>query len=218
MRRFVGFLLCVALSLVATGAAFAADEPVSIVKAPGEIVIDGNIAEWAGVPASFTSSAWAADAKDLAGDDDLSMFSMFAYDANYLYMAFRVLDDAIVMARSGGDIWQNDCIEVWIGDKQYGITLANGADVYVHDWQGGGKDGIKAAVVPAGYGYVVEAAMPLALVESIIGKKVASGVSFQLSFGADDADTKGGGREGQIYFPTGWKWGDVSTYATATFQ
>lgn len=218
MKRSLTFFMCVGLCLLLTGAVLAAGEPITIYKVnKGAIVVDGNLKEWSG-PATYVSSALVADSVDVRDDDDLSLFAMLAYDEDNFYLAFRVIDDVLVFERSGSDSWQTDCVEVWLMGNQIGLTLANGKAPEIANWHGINTTGMKLAIVPAANGYVVEASIPLSSMKSIIGKAPASGVSFPISFGADDCDTKGGSREGQIYFPKGWAWGNSASFATATFQ
>ena len=218
MKRNAALLMCLGLCLFLTGSVLAAGEPIAISKVKaGAITVDGSLNEWSG-PATYVSSGLIADAADVKNDDDLSFFGMFAYDDDNLYLAFRVIDDVLVFERSGSDSWQTDCVEVWLAGSQIGFTLANGKTPEIANWHGMDTTGTKLAVVPAASGYVVEASIPLTAIKSIIGKDPASGVSFPISFGADDCDTKGGSREGQIYFPKGWAWGSTASFATATFQ
>lgn len=217
MKRVTALLMCVALCLFVTGSVLAAGEPVTITKVnSGAITVDGDLQEWSG-PAIYVSSGLVADSIDVDGDDDLSMIGMFAYDDDNLYAAFRVIDDVLVFERSGLEVWQTDCVELWLGGMQFGLTLANGKPA-IASFGGVSTTGAELAVVPAPGGYVVEVSFPLSVVKSCIGKDAASGVSFEISFGADDCDTKGGSREGQIYYPPGWAWGSTATYATATFE
>ena len=204
--------------LLLSFAVWAAGEPVTIPKMVTAPTIDGNLVDWTGMPGYYVSSAWLSAGASVDNDDDLSLWFMVGYDSDNLYVAYRIIDDAIVMEQTGAEIWQTDCAELWLGPQQFGITLANGKDTYVHSWMGVDASKVKAALVKAAGGYTVEAAFPKAAVEASIGKKMVSGSSFQISFGADDADSPGGDRDGQIFFPDGWEWNSTSTYATATFE
>jgi hypothetical protein len=204
--------------LLFTSAVWAAGEPVSIPKIAKAPTIDGNLADWAGMPGYYVSSLWLTAGAGVDNDDDLSLWFMVGYDDDNLYVAYRIIDNVLVMERTGANTWQTDCAELWLGSQQFGITLENGKNVYVHSWMGVDASKVKAALVPAAGGYTVEAAFPKSVVESSIGKKMVSGSSFQISFGADDADSSGGDRDGQIFFPAGWEWNSLSTYATATFE
>jgi hypothetical protein len=217
MIRKSAYLVPVIFLLLAS-TIWAAGEPVAIPKMAKAPTIDGNLAEWTGMPGYYVSSAWLTAGAGVDNDEDLSLWFMVGYDTDNLYVAYRVIDNAIVMERSGSSVWQTDCAELWLGPQQFGITLENGQSIYVHSWMGVDASKVKAALVPAAGGYTVEAAFPKAAVESSIGKKMVSGSSFQISFGADDADSPGGDRDGQIFFPAGWAWNNPSTYATATFQ
>ncbi|MGI6083688.1 MAG: sugar-binding protein [Limnochordia bacterium] len=207
-------ILCLLFASVAWGAS----EPVNIPKMATAPAIDGDLADWAGMPGVYVSSGLLSTGSALDGDDDLSFWFMSGYDDDTLYVAYRVIDDVIVMEKSGSSIWQNDCAELWLNGQQLGVTLANGQNSFMYSFMGGDATGTKIAVKKAAGGYNVEIAVPKAVVERFIGKKMASGTSFQFSFGVDDADTRGGDRDSQIYYPRGWEWNVVSTYATATFE
>ena len=207
-------ILCLLLATVAWGAG----EPVNIPKMSKAPAIDGDLADWAGMPGYYVSSEFLSTGSPLDGDDDLSFWFMAGYDDENLYVAYRVIDDVIVMERSGSSIWQTDCAELWLGAQQLGITLAYGQNPFVYSFMGGSAAGTKAAVKKVAGGYTIEVAIPKAVVEGLIGKKMTSGTSFQFSFGVDDADTPGGDRDSQIYYPSGWEWNVTGTYATATFE
>lgn len=151
------------------------------------------------------------------------------WDDKYLYVGVKVIDDTLIFERTGGDIWQTDCIEVWINGFQFGLTIDANGKAYAHGWQGS-VSGIKLAVKTrkdlgqdpdlkvlgtSGGGYVVEAAFPIAELGSLTGMTPQAGSTFQFSLGIDDADDKGGSRLGQLYFPVGWVWGNPSSFATA---
>lgn len=180
--------------------------------------VDGDLGEWGGGSATAITSKMVADAPDVKDDKDLSAQVYTRHDAQNLYVAVNVTDDVLVFERSGGDIWQTDAVEVWIGGSQFGATLDASGQAYLHSWQGADVSGAKVAVKKAGQGYAVEIALPYSLLKQVLGQEIKAGVSFPFAVGVDDADQSGGSREGQIYLPTGWKWGDTSTFTTATIE
>ncbi len=199
------------------GVAMAAGEPVIVTRA-SQVKVDGDLSEWVTSHALRISSRLVADAKDVKDDQDLSAYAVLGYDDANVYVAVQVNDDALVFERSGGDIWQTDAVEVWFEGSQFGATLTQSGQAYVHSWHGADVSGAQVAVAKTAAGYNVELALPRSVVEGILGKKLAAGVKFQVAVGVDDADSQGGSREGQIYFPAGWGWGNPSTFATATVQ
>lgn len=209
MRKAVVVALCLLLF-----SSVAAAE-VLVPKVDG-IIVDGNLADWAGVEAIFIDSSLVADATDVQGDSDLSALAWLAYSADAFYLAARVTDDALVFERTGGDIWQNDCIELWINDKQNGLTINVNGENFIHSWGGLNTSEAKVTVVKEENGYVLEAMLPKSMVSSTL--KLESGQAFKVAIGVDDADQSGGGRLGQIYFPEGWVWGQTSTFSDAVLE
>lgn len=180
--------------------------------------VDGDLSEWGGASSTAITSQMVADAPDVKDDKDLSAQVYARRDAQNLYVAVNVSDDVLVFERSGGDIWQTDTVEVWIGNSQFGATLDTSGQAYLHSWQGADLSSAKIAVKKSAQGYAVEIAFPFSVLKAVLGQEIKAGLSFPFAVGIDDADQSGASREGQIYLPTGWKWGDTSTFTTATLE
>lgn len=102
-------------------------------------------------------------------------------DKDFLYVAFKVYDDALIKGETSGcDVYKDDSVEIYIdagndGSKSYDANDAQitigaeniGGDVDKPILGGcigitqGPQTGTKAAVKKTDYGYVVEAAVPL---------------------------------------------------------
>jgi hypothetical protein len=178
------------------------------------ISVDGDLTDWPMWAPIEIDHTMTADATDVTDDADLSAVAQFAWDDDKLYVAIEVSDDVLVFERSGGDIWQNDAVEIWLGGQQFGVALADG-ETYVHSWGGMDTAQIEAALVTHDSGYTVEVAFPLELVEEATGTTSEAEATFPVAVGVNDADEPGGERVGQIYFPEGWVWGDPETFGTA---
>ncbi len=212
------FVLLVSIFLI-SGIVGAEDVDILVPDITGvtEITADGSLADWVGVPGFFIYSTMVADADDIAGEADVSATAWVAYDQDNFYLAVRINDDSLIFEQSGGDIWNGDCVEVWIGDSQTGFTINADGDEYVHNWRGGfDTDLFDFAVVEELNGWTVEAIIPLTELEKVID--VGSGQEFRLAIGINDADQPGAGRSGQIYFPDTWSWGATDTFAQAVFE
>jgi len=181
------------------------------------ITVDGSLDDWVGVRMIYIDPTWVADAPVVEGDADLNGQAYIGYDNDYLYLAVRVTDDVLVFERDGVDIWQTDAVELWLNDAQIGFTRnINGNDI-AYVWSGGlNAASMQVAVVVEANGYTVEAAIPRAEVEKVVS--MTSGTSFKLAIGIDDSDIPGSERQGQIYMPRSWVWGEPSTYANAVFE
>lgn len=181
------------------------------------ITVDGRLDDWLGVYSIYIDPAWVADAPDVYGDADLSGQAYLGYDDDYFYIAVRVTDDVLIFERDTVDIWQTDAVELWLNDAQIGLTRNVNGDDIAYVWSGGlNAASIEVAVAIEANGYTVEAAIPRAEVEKVVS--MSPGSSFKLAIGMDDSDVSGAERQGQIYLPRGWAWGDPSTFANAVFD
>lgn len=71
---------------------------------PHTIALDGNFADWAGVP-RVTLSAEASTA---------SVTFAAAADENYLYLVGAIVDDNIISGQHGADYWNEDSVEFYL--------------------------------------------------------------------------------------------------------
>jgi len=110
------------LTLMWTQAVFAAtDEGLLIAPQTGDsITIDGKLDEWGlGMFTADQKLILNADngfinSGDIDDDDDFSAVVYALYDADNLYFAAVVTDDATDNGSVDSGIWKNDCIELWI--------------------------------------------------------------------------------------------------------
>jgi hypothetical protein len=86
----------------------------------GPIRIDGDLADWAGVPATTTNSRARVTygPEHWTGPDDLALTTRLGFDDKNLYMAFDVTDDVIVTA--GPSDWERDGVEIFWDPRPQG--------------------------------------------------------------------------------------------------
>jgi predicted phosphodiesterase len=79
----------------------------------GPIQIDGDLADWSGVPATITNTRARVTygPENWTGPDDSSLVTRLGYDDKKLYIAFDVSDEAIVT--TGRAEWERDGIEIF---------------------------------------------------------------------------------------------------------
>ena len=75
--------------------------------------IDGDLADWAGIPAATISGREniIRQPKEYAGEHDLAAKVRMQWDEQHLYLAMEVTDDAICTEDSGAMLWRNDCVQ-----------------------------------------------------------------------------------------------------------
>ncbi|HJN18161.1 MAG TPA: sugar-binding protein, partial [Armatimonadota bacterium] len=111
-----------------------------------DVVIDGELGEWAGVPLLVLGAEEARSA-DYGGTGDLSATVAFAWNDTHLYFACEATDDSADFLQDGrklSSIWQHDSIQLAFDaagnaktpgyaddDYEYGLGMtADGARVY----------------------------------------------------------------------------------------
>ena len=215
MRKLVLFaLLCVAVAMVGATASAA-----TVVPRVDGITVDGDLSDWVGVGGIFIDSTMATSGSP-QGCADLSALAFVGYDDEFFYLAVRVTDDVLFFGRNGGDIWQTDCVELWINDAQIGFAIDANGELIVTVWSGGlDASAIHLAIVEEVNGYTVEAAIPAAEVGLVLD--LTAGTEFMLAIGVDDSDIETASGSGvpsdrsQIYYPASWAWRQTDTYAPA---
>lgn len=105
----------VALCLLCIASA-GADEsaPLSVVD-EGAIVVDGDLADWRGMPRTYLSARWhrTAGTPAPAEDHDRAVVS-WARDTSALYVGVRVVDEDVLNPYEGPQMWMGDGIELFL--------------------------------------------------------------------------------------------------------
>jgi hypothetical protein len=163
--------------------------------------IDGNLADWnldAMTPAVLDAAAQIYTGQaSWTGVADCSGKFYVMWDDKNIYFAAIVKDDTLVMNKSGADIWNADCAEIFLSTTN---AIAGHTEHYqwgfnasMQTWNWENMDG-GAAVVPTnlqvvskrtGDGYICEAALAYAGIKAI---KIAAGSTVGLHVGIDDTD------------------------------
>lgn len=169
------------------------------------VVIDGNLEEWAGLPA-VQSSYLVYAVPEWDGTDDVEATWRLGWDANNLLVAVEVTDDRHVQTQEGNQIFKGDGVSLQIDSNlegDYGSGLSSD-DYQVNlspgDFSGippsafrfqEGADapghGIVVAAQPVEEGYRLEAAIPW----QDIGLTPSPGLSIGLALNVNDNDTPG---------------------------
>ena len=169
----------------------------------------------------------------IAANTDIRALIYFSWDKNNLYLLAKVVDEHFYNAKSGADIWDGDCLELWLNDLQFGFT-AVGKDRQPHGYSWTReKTGLakttfmttddlgKDADIARQFGplktsgWILTATIPWNLLPE---GQPAVGKPFKMAVGFDYADGKSTGRKGQIYFPKGWRHGDKTTFQNAVLN
>ena len=80
------------------------------------MTVDGDLGEWKGQPcfdANRADQVSFGDPAQWGGPQDLSGRVCYAWDAQNLYVGFRIWDDQIVQVNSGANLWEGDHVELW---------------------------------------------------------------------------------------------------------
>lgn len=197
---------------------------------PMTVVLDGKFDDDAWKIAPWHGDIIQRENLTDSADADIE-FAVIA-DMEWLYVALKVTDDIIQSGENtGGDVWQDDSVEIYI-DANHGATdsyddddvqITIGADNIGGDIDnpklgGGGPDtGTKAAVIEVDGGWNVEVAIPLK--NSKWDIKVVDGlvIGFNVHFNDDD----GGDRDHKLIWSDkdadDRSWTDPSVFAELTF-
>ncbi len=178
------------------------------------VTIDGDLSEWQGRPCYEVNRAEQigyGDPAQWSGPQDLSGRVCYGWDAENLYVAFQVLDDAIVQKNKGDLLWRGDHVELWFDtqlqldfdmpiadDDDYQVGISPGdfgqvpADMFI--WQpptpwDNYKDRVKFATLKIEGGYAGEVKLPARVLK---GLRLAAGHTIGVSFEPSDTDTPGG--------------------------
>lgn len=166
-------------------------------------VIDSNFGDWPGLPHPIDQVTYRPE--NWTGVADLSARYALAWDANYLYLAVQVTDEAHVQTQRGVTLFRGDSLELLLdrdlaGDftlaelngDDYQLGLSPGAfkgdspEAYL--WFPAARAGAAAVTVVVqrtDLGYALEAAIPW----STFGATPAAGQRFGFVLSASDNDT-----------------------------
>lgn len=207
-----------------------AETVVAAKVADGLIQIDAVLDEWnlaqfgdahsiVLTPATASSIGGA-----VADENDGSATLYAAYDTDNLYLAVEVTDDTTYAAQTGGNIWQNDGVELWIDGANNAGAFPGEADNYqlVVDSNGARQgyrnddvDALVAVVENAadrdGTNYTLEVRIPL---NAITDLDLGAGMGFNITLvDADAAQSAGGWNrlfwQGSVDTDT-TAWGDLT--------
>jgi len=104
-------LVAIAILIGGTATAEVYEAP----KAAAPPAIDGDVGDWAGVPEMILGGdTWEANGGSWDNEADLSMTLMVQWDADNLYVASVVNDEAHINTQSGDAIWNGDGVQYMI--------------------------------------------------------------------------------------------------------
>ncbi len=213
-------VLLLAVLTLGVAALGAAQTEVSALKST--IAVDGDLSDWTTEASVTLDPTMVTDKTDIADENDYSAQTYVSYDDDNIYIGANVLDEATVFERGGDQLYETDTFEFWIGMNQFAVALSEGQAV-LHQFSFSGEPvDLSATQVALEYtdtGYALEVSIPLAVVTAAAGSEVIAGSGFQFAVGANDTDTAGvagDAREGQVYYPSTWAWGNPESFATVT--
>jgi hypothetical protein len=111
----LAILSAIGILAIFAGSAMAVVDSYMAGKVVEPPIIDGNLAEWAGVEAIVLGGdTWEAAGGTWDNDADLNMTLMIVWDNNALYVASVVKDEAHINTQTENKIWNGDCIQYMI--------------------------------------------------------------------------------------------------------
>jgi len=207
-----GFIVCMMMFsaycvlALSTQMAYAGPEGGLIVapQARADVKIDGKLAEWKlelfkdEQKIVLTKKNGFINAGTIDNNDDFSAVIYAMYDADNLYLAAEVTDDATEKGYTGGNNWQNDCIEIWIdgaGDDgtmtdrggndpdnyQFNVDVNGFPYVYRNNDAGKLLPQMESAAELKGTNYILEVKIPFSAIPELDLKKSRI-MGFSVSF------------------------------------
>ena len=202
VRMMVFSAFCVLV--LSTHNAFAGPEGGLIVapQTDASIEIDGKLDEWGlGLFTDeqkivLTEENGFINTGTIDDDEDFSAVIYALYDEDSLYIAAEVTDDATEDSYSGGNNWQNDCIEIWIdgaGDDgtmtdrggndpdnyQFNVDVNGFPYVYRNDDAATLLNELESASDVQGTNYTLETRIPFSAIPELdLSRIMGFGVSF----------------------------------------
>ncbi|MFO7682430.1 MAG: protein kinase [Chloroflexota bacterium] len=201
-------------------------------------VVDGDLAEWTGIaPYLSTHPVYTAPGWD--GSEDIEAAWHIGWDADYLYVAVRVVDDVHVQTQTGNQIFKGDNVDLQLDvdragdwgsnlnadDYQINLSPGNFANMppsafrFAATADGRSIDapghGIQIAARQQPDGYTLEAAVPW----RDLNVTPAAGLVLGAAFNVSDNDTPGTAvQEHFLSNVAGRKWSEPATWGTLTLS
>ena len=166
------------------------------------LTIDGDLSDWQGIPQVDFNYKKSVESGELKAEDGFEPGFWLAWDDKYLYFAAKVKDKELITTKEKDQIWQDDCIEIFVDPDLDGIEWNNKKDFQIglspsgpakkpQVWcwfQGvsGEPDILVASKTEGTGGYIIEAAIPWEFLHKSPKKGDIIGVS--VAFHDKDSD------------------------------
>jgi len=186
-------------------------EQLVICKRLSTVQVDGDLAEWQGLPAYEGRSIVAArsEADAARNDQDLSYAFRTAWDDERIYFAVAVTDENVHNDQAAALVYNEDAVELWFSALNNKTTsLGFGDAQYTFGVEGQEYDTVsrlangsaaKTAVKKSPGGYVMEIAVPLS---ELMLSHLEAGHTIGSEIGVDDSDTQAGRDCQMLHFAT----------------
>ena len=175
--------------------------PLVVCKRLSAVQVDGDLAEWRGLPGYEGRNAVAArtPADAVRNDEDLSYALKAAWDDERIYFAVDVTDDNVHNSQPAPLAYNEDAVELWFsalnskttslgfGDAQY--TFGVGGQEYDTVSRRANGSAANAAVKARPGGYMMEMAIPLS---ELMLSHLDAGYIVGFEVGVDDSDAQPG--------------------------
>jgi hypothetical protein len=195
-------------------------------KASAPVKLDGDLSEWGTLRESFTMPMqFAANASLWTGPEDASAHFSAAYDDKYVYLAFAVTDDLVVVNKEH-KARQEDCLCVYIDARPADVraTSARPTPIMVVIAPGPKPgeetlgdplpEGAKAVSVITATGYNTEIAIPSALLDKVAG---GDWKDFRLNIRLHDLDDPAAWNATIMWWRPAWD-GPMNCPGSGTFK
>ncbi len=172
--------------------------------------LDGVWDEWTSTKFPITAVVWNRNGNSWSGSDDLEGSFRIGYNANYLFIAVKVLDDTYSQNNTGENIYKGDSVEVLIDtdlntdyysddlsgdDYQLGLSPGKGGTSGTREaylWfprsAAGSRSSVTIGSVSTSDNWRLEAAIPW----SVLGVTPSSGLKLGFALSISDCDDKDG--------------------------
>ncbi len=202
--------------------------PLPLAKAARPVTVDGSLAEWGTLPhACDVTSDFVNPPQTWSGPADGSFRFGVSYDANFVYVAVRVVDDAKVDDHPQGWPWAQDGVQVTLDARpvaQWGVKTGKDHP-HLFAFMSPGKTaadtvywgkehfpaGLRAVCVRTPAGFDAEFAMPAAILDRVRG---AAWDTLRVAVNVYDFDPRDGGHQdaggsgAYLYWVPAWDGGN----------